>query len=135
MSELPPSERALLVYAERRLGWWILLLLPPGTVVSGWRWGWAMGLAFALGGLLAYLNYRWIVAVVDTLFRALETESRIPRRTYLKILAPLVLLGFLFYATVRSSLLPLAGVFAGLLLIVAAVVVEATVQILFGVKS
>jgi hypothetical protein len=94
-----------------------------------------MGVAFGFGGLLAYLNYRWIVAVVDALFRALETQSRAPRRTYVKILAPVILLAGVFYVIVSRSLLPLAGFFAGLLVLVAAVVLEAAYQILLGLRE
>lgn len=133
MSEIPNSERVLLAGAERRMGLIILLLVPAGAVITAWGWGEGMAAAFVFGGLLAYLNYRWIVAVVDTLVRG--QSARIPGRTYVKLFGPLGLLAFLLYVIFSRSLLAFAGVLGGLLLLVAAVVVEATVQIFLAVRD
>lgn len=92
-----------------------------------------MAAAFVFGGLLAYLNYRWIVAVVDTLVRG--QSARILGRTYVKLFGPLGLLAFLLYVIFSRSLLAFAGVLGGLLLLVAAVVVEAAVQIFLAVRD
>lgn len=127
MNEVPPAEREFLAGAERRLGHILLLLIPLGTLFAVWRGGWPMAGAFAVGGVLAYLNYRWIVAVVDTLLRA--QQARIPRRTYLKVFLPLILLAGGLYAIFSRSLLSFTGVLGGLLLLVAAVVVEAVYEL------
>ncbi len=132
MTEIPPRELELLAGAERRLGRTILFLVPVGTAVAAWRWDARMALAFAFGGALAYLNYRWIVAVVDTLMRA--QSARIPRRTYAKLFLPIVLLVLFLYVIFSRSLLSLAGVVAGLLLLVAAVFVEALYEIGLAVR-
>ncbi len=133
MSELPQAERELLARAERRLGWFILGLTPVGTVVAVWNWSARVGVAFAFGGGLAYLNYRWIVSLVDSLVRA--QQVRPTKRTYLKLFVPVVLLALLLYVIFSRSLLPLAGVVGGLLLLVAAVFLEAIYQVVLAVRK
>ncbi len=133
MSELPQAERELLVRAERRLGWFILGLTPVGTVVAVWNWSAGVGVAFAFGGGLAYLNYRWIVSLVDSLVRAQQVHPT--TRTYLKLFVPVVLLALLLYVIFSRSLLSLAGVIGGLLLLVAAVFLEAIYQVVLAVRK
>ncbi|MFQ5817046.1 MAG: ATP synthase subunit I [Terriglobia bacterium] len=132
MTELPRAEQEFLAGAVRRLGSTILLLVPAGTAVAGWQWGGDMAVAVAFGGGLAYLNYRWIVSIVDTLMAA--QKARVPRRTYLKLLAPLILLVILLYAIFSRSLLSPLGVAGGVLLLVPAVVVEAVYEIFLAVR-
>jgi len=134
MTEIPESERALLAQAERRLGRMILFLTPVGAGVAAWRWGGETALAFAVGGALAYLNYRWIVAVVDTLVRSTQA-GRVPRRAYVKLLAPLLLLGAGLYVIFSRSLVSVGGLVGGLLLLVAAVMMEAAYQVYLAVRS
>ena len=134
MTEIPESERALLAQAERRLGRMILVLTPAGAGVAAWRWGGETALAFAVGGALAYLNYRWIVAVVDTLVRSTQA-GRVPRRAYVKLLAPLLLLGAGLYVIFSRSLVSVGGLVGGLLLLVAAVMMEAAYQVYLAVRS
>jgi len=133
MSEVPQAERELLAGAERRLGSFILLLVPPGTVVAAWQWGGGTAAAFAFGGVLAYLNYRWIVAVVDTLVRAQKAE--VPRRTYVKLFVPLALLVALLYVIFSRSWVSVAGVLAGLFLMVAGVLLEAAYELFLGARG
>lgn len=129
MSEVPPAEHDFLAGAERRLEIFILALVIAGTAGAAVRWGALMAVAFALGGAGAYLNYRWIVAVVNALMQAQRAE--VPRRTYFRLFLPLGLLALMLYVIFSHSRLPLAGVFAGLLVLMAAVLVEAFYE-LFG---
>ncbi len=131
--EVPQAEQQLLAGAERRVGWAILALIPVGVVATGWFWGVGMAGAFGLGGVLAYLNYRWIVSVVDTMVRAQNIRPR--GRDYLKLFAPLVLLGLLVYVIFATSLLSAVGVLSGVLLLVPAVFVEAMYQFFLGVRQ
>jgi len=134
MTEIPESERVLLAQAERRLGRMIMFLTPVGAGVVAWRWGGETALAFAVGGASAYLNYRWIVAVVDTLVRSTQA-GRVPRRAYVKLLAPLLLLGAGLYVIFSRSLVSVGGFVGGLLLLVAAVMIEAAYQVYLAVRS
>lgn len=132
MTEVPQAERELLAGAERRLGSLILGLIPIGTAVMAWRGGGGVAIAFAVGGALAYLNYRWIVAIVDTLLQA--QQVRVPGRTYLKLFLPLLLLGVLLYVMFSQAWLSVTGVLSGLLLLVAAVLLEAVYELFLAVR-
>jgi len=133
MSEIPQAERELLAGAERRLGFFILLLVPVGTALATWQWGGGMAAAFAFGGVLAYLNYRWIVTVVDTLVRGQKAE--VARRTYVKLFLPLALLVGLLYVIFSRSWLSVAGVLAGLFLLVAGVLLEAAYELFLAARG
>ena len=132
MSEIPPAERAFLVGAERRLGLIILCLVPVGTAAVAWQWGRAEAVAFAVGGAVAYANYRWIVAVVDALVRA--QRATVPRRVYLKLFLPLVLLAAVLYVIFSRSLLSVAGFLGGVFLLVAGVLVEAVYEVFLALR-
>lgn len=131
--EVDPAEQRLLAGAERRMGVYILLLLPVGLGLAGWGWGWMMAAAFAFGGVLAHLNYRWIVAVVDTLVRAQKAE--VPKRTYVKLFLPLLLLVAALYAIFAHSWLSVAGVLAGLSLLVISVLLELAYEIVVSPRG
>lgn len=130
MSEAPTADRAFVNAAVRRIGWIILALVPVGAATAAVYWGWRMALAFALGGLLAYVNYRWIVGLVDAMLGA--RQARPGARTYTRLLLPLALLAAVLYVIFSRSLLPLAGVFAGLFLLGVGVLVEGAYEILLG---
>lgn len=133
MSEIPEAERALLAGAERRLGNLILLLTLAGIPIVAWQWGGGLALAFGLGGAVAYANYRWIVAVVDTLVRA--QQARVPSGTYLKLFLPLVLLVAALYVIFSRSWLSLVGFLGGLFLLVAGVLVEGVYELYLAVRK
>ena len=131
-SEVPQEEQRLLAGAERRIGQFILALIPFGTAAAAWQWNLTVAGAFALGGGLAYLNYRWIVSVVDALSKAQEQRPR--ARDYLRLFAPLVLLVVFLYAIFNVSWSSATGVLTGVLLLVPAVFLEALVQLVLGLR-
>jgi hypothetical protein len=131
-TEVPPAEKRLLAGAERRVGWFILGLIPVGAAVAFWQWGGETAGAFALGGGLAYANYRWIVSVVDALVRAQKDRPR--ARDYAKLFIPVVLLGVLLYGIFTVSWLSAVGVMSGVLLLVPAIFLETVYQILLGLR-
>ncbi|MBI4462373.1 MAG: hypothetical protein HY653_05660 [Acidobacteria bacterium] len=126
------AEQQRLARAERRLGRFVLALVPFGTVFASWYGGWWTAAAFAFGGALAYLNYRWIVAVVDTLVRA--GQARPTGRTYLKLFAPLALLAVVLYVIFARRWLEPLGVVSGLLVLAAAVLLELSYEIVAGLR-
>lgn len=131
-NEIAPAERERLARAEQRLGWLVAGLGALGTVVVAWRWGGVAAGAFAFGGVLAYLNYRWIVTVVDTLVRA--QQVRPTRRTYVKLFAPLGLLAVVLYVIFSRRWLSPVGVVSGILMLGAAVLIELTYQVILELR-
>ena len=62
-------------------------------------------------------------------------QVRPTTRTYLKLFVPVVLLALLLYVIFSRSLLSLAGVVGGMLLLVAAVFLEAIFQVVLAVRK
>ncbi|MGH9778084.1 MAG: ATP synthase subunit I [Candidatus Acidiferrales bacterium] len=130
MSETQAADKKFVDAAIRRIGWMILVLILPGAAVAAWQWGWTMAVAFALGGLLAYANYRWIVSIVGAMLAA--GKAKPPKRAYAKLLLPLVLLAALVYVIFSRSLLPVTGILAGFFLLVIAAMLEALYEVARG---
>jgi len=130
MTETQAVGRKFVDAAVRRIGLLILVLVFPGAAIAAWRWGWEMAAAFALGGALAYANYRWIVSIVDAMLAA--GKARVSKRAYVKLLLPLVLLAALVYVIFSRSLLPVTGILAGFFLLVVAVMLEALYEVARG---
>jgi hypothetical protein len=118
--------------AEARLPRWMAVAAVLGTLavlVSG-RGRTAAG--FALGAGLAMVNYYWLHQAIDTLFSL--DHPKLQKLVVLKFLMryPLVFAGlYVFYHT---GWLPFAAILAGLFVPVAAVLMEAVVQIRAGLK-
>jgi len=130
VTETQSAGRKIVDAAVRRIGHIIVVLVLPGAAVAAWRWGWAMAAAVALGGALAYANYRWIVSIVDAMLAA--GKAKPPKRAYAKLLLPLVLLAALVYVIFSRSLLPVTGILAGFFLLVIAVMLEALYEVVRG---
>ncbi len=130
MSEAPTAERRFVDAAVRRIGILIGGLTVVGTVGAALGWGALPALQFAAGGTFAYVNFRWIVALVDAMVRT--QKGKPPRSVYAKLMLPLVLLGAMLYVIFSRSESTPVGFFAGLSLLVAGVLIEALYQLLGG---
>ena len=133
ISAIPEAERRLLAAAERRIGLFILALIAPGAAAAWIKWDSEVAVAFAVGGALAYGNYRWLAWVVGALVRAQKAKPGM--WDYVKLLAPLVLLGVILYVIVFVSPVQFVGVVSGVLLLVPAVMLEAVVQAVLALRK
>lgn len=132
MTEVSQPEQRFLAAAERRIGLFILALIAPGAAVVYWGWDARTSGAFALGGAVAYGNYRWLAAMVGALARS--QRSRLLWSDYARLFAPIALLGVVLYAIFSASLAPFVGVVSGVLLLVPAVFLEVMVQLVLGAR-
>lgn len=121
---VPESERALYARAERRIEWLTAALGGIVSLVLLAVAGWRAAAGFALGALLAFLNFRWIKEMAGALVRA--GQERISRWTYAKIFLRYGLLGLALYVIFTRSFLPWQAILAGLFVLVAAVLLELT---------
>lgn len=133
ISSVPEAEQRLLAAAERRIGLFILALIAPGAAAAWLLWTPEVALAFAIGGGLAYGNYRWLAWVVGELARAHKVKPGMG--DYVKLLAPLILLTVILYVIFFVSPVPFVGVVSGVLLLVPAVILEAVVQAVLALRK
>ena len=124
---------------ERRL-WKISLGLGlPACLAALILGGLDSGLGFLAGAALSWINFRWLRQGVDRLLAGVLTSRPSPGRTarvaIFKYFLRYALIGLLLYATFRIEILEVFGFFSGLLLVVAAVLVECVLQVVKGWKE
>ena len=109
---------------ERNMLWIAALGTPAAYLARGWRW--AAG--FLLGSLLSWLNYRWLRRMIEAL-----GGSRRPRGFAFAL--RYLLLGAAAYVILRFSRISLAGVLAGLFVLIAAVFAETIFELIYGQRT
>jgi len=85
-------------------------------------------LSVGAGAVLSYINFHWLKQAVDFLMlHAAEGERG--RRVIARFVGRYVLIAVVLYVTIRGSLLDLGFVFAGLLVYVAAILIECVSEV------
>jgi len=94
------------------------------------------GLGFLAGAVLSWINFRWLKQGVDRLLESARSARPTPKRAahgaIFKYFLRYALIGLSLYATFRIDILEVFGFFSGLLLVVAAVLVECVLQVVKG---
>jgi hypothetical protein len=124
---------------ERRL-WKISLALGiPACLAALILGGLDSGLGFLAGAVLSWINFRWLKQGVDRLLESARSARPTPKRAahgaIFKYFLRYALIGLSLYATFRIDILEVFGFFSGLLLVVAAVLVECVLQVVKGWKE
>ncbi len=85
-------------------------------------------LSIGAGAVLSYINFHWLKQAVD--FIVLQgAQGRIGGRVMLRFVGRYALIGLFLYVTIRSSVLDVVFVFAGLLVYVLAILVECVSEV------
>jgi hypothetical protein len=121
--------------AERRIEYVALTIGAVGSVVAVIFWSGRAAVGVAVGGLLSWLNYRWIkqgVAALASLSKAQQgaDKVRVPPTVYVKFIGRYVLLILSAYVILTRFSVPAASLLAGFGAVVVAALVEAIVQLL-----
>jgi len=103
----------------------ILALMVPASALA---FGFSMALSVLIGGLLAVINFHWMSAGVDALFR--RAESAAVTATVVKYIARLLLIFVAFFAIIHSSFLSVLGALAGVSVFVLAGMLEAVLLLI-----
>jgi hypothetical protein len=109
------------------------------------RWGFRWSLGFVFGALLSWLNYRLLKQGVATIIPApasalcqmpdatvqqpAQNSLKVPVKGFAKFFGRYILLAAALYVILAHSLLPAAPFFAGLFVVVAAVLAELLYQL------
>jgi hypothetical protein len=124
---------------SRRLQWLTLSLGLCGAIAGAIFWSGAMGLAIAIGAVLAWLNYRWLDQGLGALVTAATAQEgsqqpRVPWFVYGKFAGRYVLIGLAVYVSVHFFAVPLIGVIIGLLALGAGAMVEGLYEVFSGTE-
>ena len=103
-----------------------VVALVTALIIFGWR----IAVGFALGGLIAYINFHWLEKAVARLAEvAVESGIAASRRGMMhRFLLRYLLLAVVAFAILSVSREGLYGLFAGLFLPVAAMLCEAVYE-------
>ena len=120
--------------AERRIEHFTLTIGAIASIAAGILWNLKAGAGVAAGAVLSWINYRWMKQGINALARLSTAQAgaekpRVPASVYLKFLGRYALLIIAAYGILRGFSLPAASFMAGLFAVVAAVLVEMTVQL------
>jgi hypothetical protein len=108
----------------------IMLVLGIAGLITAWAFfGWRIGVGFALGSVIAYLNFHWLMKIVAgiselTTVSGTATSRRVVHRFVLRYVL-MAVIAFVILAVSRESLY---GLFAGLFLPAAAILCEAVYE-------
>ncbi len=109
----------------------ILVLTLSGTAVYSAIGGWRGACGFLLGGLVSYLNFRWLKRTVDSL--SAVASGRKPPRASVAVFLGLryLLLGLGAYAILKFSEISLTAALVGLFVSTAAVILEILIELIY----
>ncbi|MBZ5574961.1 MAG: ATP synthase subunit I [Acidobacteriia bacterium] len=114
-------------HAVRRIDKIAVALTIAGLVAAFVAGGWKWAAGFAVGAAASWLNFRWLKQLVG----ALGSERR---GSGLAVFVPLryLLLGGAGYVIVKYSLINVRAALAGFLVLTAAVMIEALIEIIYA---
>lgn len=119
---------------DRRL--WIITLSVgvPSCLVALILGGLDSGLGFLAGGVLSWINFKWLKQGVDHLIETTRTgravSKKATRAAIFKYFLRYGLIGLSLYATFHFVMLEVVGFILGLFLVVFAVLVECVLQLI-----
>ena len=118
--------------AIRRIFRLNLALTVSGAVLYYATRGWRGALGFLLGGLISYLNFRWLKRTVDSL-SDLAGGKKPPRASVAVFLGlRYLLLALGAYAILKFSEISLSATLVGLFAPAAAVILEILIELIYA---
>lgn len=109
-----------------------LILLVLLFLTSALFWSWGGAVSVGLGGLLAWLNFRWLKSGVEAILSTQEAPP--PRSVITRFVGRLLLILICLFAMIQLSFLSLIGAVIGLSIFVLSGIFEAICQLLRQMK-
>lgn len=121
------ASQAFYARALPRIRRFMIGLAIPVAIFLLLRFGWRIALGFAVGCIIAYVNFYWLKRVVTGLAEKVTATGQRPSSAgiVLRFLARYLLMAAAAYAIFKISPASLYGLFAGLFLPVGAIMCEA----------
>jgi len=108
----------------------IMLVVGTAGLITAWAFfGWRIGMGFALGAAIAYLNFHWLTKVVAGISELTSGSGTVnSRRVVHRFVLRYVLMAVIAFVILSVSRESLYGLFAGLFLPAAAILCEAVYE-------
>lgn len=125
---------------ERRIEWLTLAISGAAAVFTSIRWGWRAGIGVAVGGILSWLNFRWLDQGIGQLLRtaAGSVEASTGRASgllFLRFLGRIVLILVTLYVILKTRWLPGKALLAGLFSVICAASLEVSYEVATGFRE
>ena len=125
---------------ERRIEWLTLSVGGGGAIFASLGWGWRAGLGVAVGGMLSWLNFRWLAKIISALLSAAATQPakgrvHVSGWIYLRFLGRVVLIVIVLYVILRGLWLPGRAILAGFFSLIGAVFLEVGYEVTTGFRE
>jgi ATP synthase I chain len=125
---------------ERRIERLTLAISAAAAVFAGLRWGWRSGLGVAVGGILSWLNFRWLDQGIGQLLRAAAGNAEVShgpasRWLFLRFLGRTVLILLALYVILKTRRLPGKALLAGLFSVICAASLEVSYEVATGFRE
>ena len=108
---------------DRRLDRSSLILTGLAMLIALPLYSPKAAVSLGAGAALSYINFKWLKQAIDFLVTHVS-DSAPARRVLVRFVGRYALIGCVLYVTIRSSLLDVRFVLAGLLVYVAAILIE-----------
>ena len=113
---------------DRRLDRSSLVLTLAAMPVAFFLHSMKAALSIGVGSMLSYINFHWLKQAVD--FAVTHVSESAPvKRVMVRFVGRYLLIALALYVTIRGSVLDLVFVFAGLLVYVAAILIECVSEV------
>jgi hypothetical protein len=113
---------------DRRLDRSSLILTLASMPVVFFLYSAKAAMSIGAGAVLSYINFHWLKQAVD--FAVAQVSASAPaRRVIARFVGRYALIALVLYVTIRSSILDLVFVFAGLLVYIAAILIECVSEV------
>ena len=135
--ESQPAEGDFYARALERMEQFMVVLGIAAFLTAWLRFGWRIGVGFALGGMVAYLNFHWLKKIVARLAELTINSGSPPssRGVVHRFILRYFLMALVAFVILTVSRESLYGLFAGLFLPVAAMFCEAAYELYKVVSS
>jgi hypothetical protein len=135
--EPQPSADEFYARALERMEQFMVVLGIAALLIACIRFGWRIGVGFALGGMVAYLNFHWLKKIVARLAELTINSGSPPssRGVVHRFILRYFLMALVAFVILTVSRESLYGLFAGLFLPVAAIFCEAAYELYRVVSS
>lgn len=122
------TEEIFYLRTYRRLVWIMAALALLGVPAVWIRYQGSMAMTFAVGSLLAMLNFHWLKRTVEAMGGRFAGKTRSSWGVVFRFLLRYVLIALIAYVILKSTASSLYGFFAGLSLPVGAILIEAVYE-------
>lgn len=135
--EPQPGDGDFYAKALERIEQFMVVLGIAAFLIACLRFGWRIGVGFALGGIVAYLNFHWLKKIVARLAELTINSGSPPasRGAVHRFVLRYFLMALVAFVILTVSRESLYGLFAGLFLPVAAMLCEAAYELYKVVSS